>query len=58
MARQAIVSAHMQMAPDAKKLAGTTLRLAKLDAGSKIYDSTIKPSAKLFNAGILGLQSS
>jgi hypothetical protein len=57
MARQAIVTAFMQTALDAEEVAGSTLRPAKLDAGSEIYDSTVKCSAQLFDAGIPGLES-
>ena len=57
MTRQTIVAAYVQTALYAEKVAGTTLRPAKLDAGSQIYDSAVKCSAQIFDAGIPGLES-
>jgi len=57
MARHAVVTAFVQTALDAEEFTVSTLRSANLDAGSQIYDSTIKCSAQFFDAGIPRLES-
>jgi hypothetical protein len=45
MTRKAVVAAFMQAALYTEEFAGNALRSAELNAGSQIYDSTIKCSA-------------
>jgi len=52
MVRHAVVTAFVQTALDAEEVTVSTLRSANPDAGSQIYDSTVKCYAQFFDAGI------
>ena len=57
MTRQAIVFAFMRTALYTKQVAGSTWRLADLDASPEIYHCAAERSAQLFNAGAFGLKT-
>jgi len=52
MTRHAVVTAFVQTALDAEEFTISTLRSANPDAGSQIYDSTVKCYAQFFDSGI------